>query len=157
MVGHGRQVRYLGMATSRELTRDEIAQVLSMGMGALNERMGIELIEVNGDRLVGTMPVLGNTQPYGLLHGGASLVLAESLGSVGAGLHAYPDRLAVGVDINATHHRAARSGIVTGVATPLHIGRTTSSWDIAITDDDQRRVCTARITCALIPAPKARG
>ncbi len=141
------------MAPSRELTEAEIAQVLTMGMGALNERMGIELTEVSSHRLVGTMPVLGNTQPYGLLHGGASLVLAESLGSIGSALHAYPDRLAVGVDINATHHRAARTGTVTGVATPLHIGRTVSSWDIVITDEGERRICTARITCALIPAP----
>lgn len=143
------------MPPSRELTESDIAQVLTMGMGALNERMGIELTEVTADRLVGTMPVLGNTQPYGLLHGGASLVLAESLGSFGSALHAYPDRQAVGVDINATHHRAARAGVVTGVATPLHLGRTVSSWDIVITDEDQRRICTARITCALIPARTA--
>ena len=76
-------------------------------MGALNERMGIELVEVTAERVVGTMPVEGNTQPYGLLHGGASVVLAETLGSIGSALHAGPDRLSVGVDINATHHRAA--------------------------------------------------
>ncbi|HET9871123.1 MAG TPA: hotdog fold thioesterase [Propionibacteriaceae bacterium] len=123
-------------------------------MGALNERMGIQLVEWSPERVVGTMPVEGNTQPYGLLHGGASVVLAESLGSTGSALHAYPDRVAVGVDINATHHRSARSGTVTGVATPVHLGRSMATYEVVITDDDGRRVCTSRITCALIPADR---
>ena len=84
----------------------------------------IELVEITAERVVATMPVEGNTQPYGLLHGGASVVLAETLGSVGSAIHGYPDRVPVGVDINATHHRAARSGTVTGVATAVHLGRT---------------------------------
>ena len=79
------------------------------GMGKLNEKMGIEIVEISAERIVGTMPVEGNTQPYGLLHGGASVVLAETLGSIGSAMHAHPDRLSVGVDINATHHRAARA------------------------------------------------
>ena len=119
-------------------------------MGALNERMGIELVEASADRVVATMPVEGNTQPYGLLHGGASVVLAESLGSIGSGIHAGPDRLSVGVDINATHHRAARAGTVTGVATPIHLGRTMTSYEVVISDEDGRRVCTSRITCTLV-------
>ncbi|NYG56184.1 hotdog fold thioesterase [Nocardioides perillae] len=123
-------------------------------MGALNERMGIELLEVEPGRVVGRMPVEGNTQPYGLLHGGASVVLAETLGSVGSALHAHPDRLAVGVDINATHHRSARSGWVTGTATALHLGRTAASWEVVLTDEDGRRLCTSRITCALVPATR---
>ena len=98
------------------------------------------------------MPVEGNTQPYGLLHGGASVVLAETLGSVGSALHAAPDRLSVGVDINATHHRAVRSGTVTGVATAVHLGRTMASYEVVITDERGKRVCTSRITCALVPA-----
>jgi 1,4-dihydroxy-2-naphthoyl-CoA hydrolase len=97
------------------------------------------------------MPVVGNTQPYGLLHGGASVVLAETLGSLGSALHSMPDRVPVGIDINATHHRAATSGTVTGVARPLHVGRTTASFEIVISDEQDRRVCTCRITCALIP------
>ena len=121
-------------------------------MGDLNEKMGVELLEVSAERVVGTMPVKGNTQPYGLLHGGASVVLAESLGSVGSAAHAYPDRIAVGVDINATHHRSAREGVVTGVATPIHLGRTSACWEVVITDEDGKRVCTSRITCALLPA-----
>ena len=122
------------------------------GMGALNERMGIELVEASADRVVATMPVEGNTQPYGLLHGGASVVLAETLGSIGSAIHAQPDRVAVGVDINATHHRSATSGTVTGVATPAHLGRSTATWDVVISDEEGRRLCTSRITCALVPA-----
>jgi 1,4-dihydroxy-2-naphthoyl-CoA hydrolase len=123
-----------------------------MPMGALNDKMGVELVEIGPERIVGTMPVEGNTQPYGLLHGGASVVLAESLGSVGAALHAHSlGKVSVGVDINATHHRAARSGVVTGVATPLNLGRTMASFDVVITDERGKRVCTSRITCALIP------
>jgi uncharacterized protein (TIGR00369 family) len=118
--------------------------------GRLTERMGIEITEASPDRVVGTMPVDGNTQPYGLLHGGASCVLAETLGSVGSGLHAGPDRLVVGVDINATHHRGARSGVVTGVATALHRGRAHATYEIVITDGEDRRVCTARLTCAIL-------
>jgi 1,4-dihydroxy-2-naphthoyl-CoA hydrolase len=120
-----------------------------MARGTLMERMGIAFVEVGPDRLVATMPVEGNTQPYGLLHGGASVVLAETLGSFGSVVHAGPGRVAVGIDINATHHRAARRGVVTGTATPLHLGGTTTSWHIAVTDEDGRPVCTARITCLL--------
>ena len=110
-------------------------------------RMGIKILEASPERVVGTMPVEGNTQPYGILHGGASCVLAESLGSLGSALQAGPDRVTVGIEINATHHRAARSGLVTGVATLIHGGRTMSTFDIVITDEDGRRVCTARLSC----------
>ncbi len=123
-------------------------------MGDLNDKMGVRLIEVSPQRVVGTMPVKGNTQPYGLLHGGASVVLAESLGSVGSAMHASPDRQAVGVDINATHHRSAREGVVTGTATAIHLGRTSACYEVVITDDEGRRLCTSRITCALVPLRK---
>ena len=116
-------------------------------------RMGITITEATPERLVATMPVEGNTQPYGLLHGGASVVLAETLGSLGGQLYAGPDRIAVGVDINATHHRAARSGTVTGTATVLSAGRTLVSYDVVVTDESGRRLCTARITCLLRDAP----
>jgi len=99
--------------------------------------------------MVARMPVAGNRQPYGLLHGGASCVLAESLGSIGAALHAGPDRIAVGIEINATHHRSATEGYVTGVATPLHLGGTICTYQIVITDDQDRKVCTARLTALL--------
>ncbi|MEV4747232.1 hotdog fold thioesterase [Streptosporangium sp. NPDC049248] len=115
----------------------------------LVERMGIEITEATPERVVGTMPVEGNSQPYGLLHGGASCVLAETLGSVGAAMHAGRERIAVGIEINATHHRSATSGLVTGVATRLHGGRTLATYDIEIVDDRGRKVCTARLTCML--------
>lgn len=115
----------------------------------LPERMGIEFLEYDVQRLVARMPVEGNRQPYGLLHGGASCVLAETLGSIGAALHAGPDRIAMGIEINATHHRSATEGYVTGVATPLHLGRTLATYDIVITDEQDRRVCTARLTALL--------
>jgi uncharacterized protein (TIGR00369 family) len=120
-----------------------------MARGTLMERMGIVFVEVSPERLVATMPVEGNTQPYGLMHGGASVVLAETLGSFGSVVHAGPGRVAVGIDVNATHHRAARSGSVTGTATPLHLGSTMASWQVEITDEAGRAVCTSRITCLL--------
>ena len=117
--------------------------------GDLGRRMGIRVVEASPERVVGTMPVDGNRQPYGLLHGGASAALAETLGSVGAMLHAGPGRYAVGVDLNATHHRSATSGIVTGVATAVHRGRSAATYEIAITDDQGRRVTSCRLTCML--------
>lgn len=122
------------------------------GIGPLDGlagRLGIEVVEAAGERVIGRMPVAGNTQPYGLLHGGASCVLAESLGSIGAALHAGPGRIVVGIEINATHHRAATEGHVTGVATQLHGGTSLTAYEIAITDEQDRRICTARLTCML--------
>ncbi|WPO74430.1 MULTISPECIES: hotdog fold thioesterase [unclassified Streptomyces] len=121
--------------------------------GHLGTRMGVQIREASAERVVGTMPVEGNTQPYGLLHGGASAVLAETLGSIGAMLHGGVGKLAVGVDLNCTHHRGARSGLVTGVATPVHRGRSTATYEIAVSDEEGRRVCSARLTCMLRDAP----
>lgn len=120
------------------------------GRGALDQKMGIEIIEASPQRLVGTMPVEGNTQPLGLLHGGANVVLAESLGSIGTQLHAGPNRRIVGVDINATHHKSATSGVVTAVATAITLGKTLCSYNIEITNDKGERTCTARITCLIL-------
>ena len=120
------------------------------GGGALGIKMGIEIIEASPQRLVATMPVERNTQPFGLLHGGASVVLAETLGSIGTALHAGPTRMSVGVDINATHHKSATSGVVTAVATPLSLGKTLCSYDVVITNDKGERTCTARITCLIL-------
>jgi 1,4-dihydroxy-2-naphthoyl-CoA hydrolase len=117
--------------------------------GTLPSRMGITVTAASPEQVTGTMPVDGNIQPYGLLHGGASCVLAESLGSLGAALQAGPGRFAVGIEISATHHRAVAEGIVTGVATRVHGGRTTATYEIAISDDRGRRVCSARLTCLL--------
>ena len=128
---------------------DDLSALTLMGAGTLMERMHIELVEATATRMVGRMPVEGNTQPYGLLHGGASAVLAETLGSVGAVLHAGEGRIAVRVDLNVTHHRAATKGFVTGVATPVHLGSTVATYEVVISDDSERRVATARLTCLL--------
>jgi len=122
--------------------------------GELGDRMGIELTEASPDRVEGRMPVEGNRQPFGLLHGGASCVLAESLGSTGAFLHAEKlGKISVGIEINATHHRSATEGHVYGVAVPAHQGRTLSTWEITISDDAGRKICTSRLTCMLRDAP----
>ncbi|WP_062311865.1 PaaI family thioesterase [Demequina rhizosphaerae] len=114
-------------------------------------RMGISIMTVTPDSATGTMPVEGNTQPYGLLHGGASAVLAESLASLAAAAHAGPDGIAVGVDLNMTHVRGARHGIVTGVATAIHRGRTVAAYSIEITDESGATVSVGRLTCAIRP------
>jgi 1,4-dihydroxy-2-naphthoyl-CoA hydrolase len=126
-----------------------IANFAAVSRDTLTGRMGVTVTAASAEQVTGTMPVDGNTQPYGLLHGGASCVLAETLGSLGAALTAGPGRFAVGVEISATHHRAAASGTVTGVATRLHAGRSITSYEIVISDDQGRRVCTARLTCLL--------
>jgi len=117
--------------------------------GGLAARLGIEFLEADGDRAVARMPVEGNTQPYGLLHGGASCALAETVGSTAAALFAGPDKIVVGIEINASHHRAVTSGHVTAVATRVHGGRTLAAYEIEITDDQGRRVCTSRLTCLI--------
>lgn len=136
------------------MEQDRAVQVLeayrAASKGTLADRMGITIVEASAERVVGTMPVAGNIQPYGLLHGGASCVLAETLGSLGSALHGGSDRVTVGIEINATHHRAATTGEVTGVATLLHGGRTVTTYEIVISDAAGRRVCTSRLTCLLI-------
>lgn len=129
----------------------DFMQVLNeRGRGALDKKMGIEIIEASPERLVGTMPVEGNTQPFGLLHGGANVVLAESLGSVGTHLHAGPTRRIVGIEISASHHKSAISGIVTGVATAVTLGKTLCTYNVEITNDKGEKTCTARITCLIL-------
>jgi len=132
---------------SADRERQIIEMFNDLGERSLPGRMGIRIVAASPERIVGTMPVEGNTQPYGLLHGGASCVLAETLGSLGSALQAGPGRVTVGIEINATHHRAVRSGLVTGEATLAHSGRTMSTFDITISDDAGRRVCTARLSC----------
>jgi uncharacterized protein (TIGR00369 family) len=128
---------------------DDAVQALQSTMGELNERLGVVFLEANPGRVAATMPVEGNRQPYGLLHGGASVALGETLGSTLAALNCPPDRTAVGIEISATHHRSALAGVVTGVATPLNVGRTLVTSEIVVTDDQERRVCTVRLTCLL--------
>ncbi|QFU91576.1 MULTISPECIES: PaaI family thioesterase [unclassified Amycolatopsis] len=119
----------------------------------LNDKVGMKLLEVTKERVVGTIPVEGNLQPYGLLHGGANAVLAEALGSTVAAVNAGPERAAVGLELSCTHHRGVREGLVTGVAVPLHVGRSTITVEIVLTDDAGKRTCTARLTCAVRERP----
>jgi 1,4-dihydroxy-2-naphthoyl-CoA hydrolase len=132
---------------------DALEYLTARGMGALAEKMGIEFTEFSVERSVATMPVEGNTQPAMLLHGGAYVVLGESLGSMAANLYAGRGRLAVGIDINATHTRSATSGVVTGVCTPIHLGRSLTVHEIAVTDEQGRRCSTIRITNLIKDAP----
>jgi len=132
---------------------DVAGHMIEVPEGQLPERMGIEIIDWTPERMVATMPVAGNLQPYGLLHGGASCVLAETVGSTAAAIHAGQDRAVIGLEINATHHRAARAGTVTAVCTPLHAGNTVATYQIVISDDDERRICTVRLTCLIRSAP----
>ena len=127
--------------------------------GTLAGRMGITIVSASASQVVATMPVAGNTQPQGLLHGGASCVLAETAGSLGAFLHASAGtgagaaagagRTVVGIEISATHHRGARDGEITAVATLAHGGRTLATYDIVVTDAGGHRVCTSRLTCLI--------
>ncbi|NYI41542.1 PaaI family thioesterase [Demequina lutea] len=110
-------------------------------------RLGITVESVAPDRAVASMEVEGNTQPYGFLHGGASAALAETVGSLAAMAHAGSGQMAVGVDLNITHHRALTSGTITAVATAAHLGRTVATYDIAILSGDEKRIATARLTC----------
>lgn len=114
----------------------------------LNDKLGLTVTEATPERVVATMPVKGNLQPYGLLHGGANAAMAEALGSICAALNA-GGKAAMGFELSCTHHRAVRDGVVIGVATPAHVGRGVVTADIVITDESGRRSCTARLTCLL--------
>jgi 1,4-dihydroxy-2-naphthoyl-CoA hydrolase len=134
---------------------DYLDQLMAYGVGELGETMGIEITEASPERIVGRMPVAGNRQPYGLLHGGASVVLAETLGSMAAALHGGPEKAPVGIEVSATHHRSATSGSVTATATAISLGRTLATYEIVIVDDEGRRTCTVRLTCLLRDRPGA--
>ena len=123
-----------------------IKRLVETGGGTLPEKMGIEFIELSASYSVARMPVEGNTQVLGLLHGGAHVVLGESLGSISSAIHAGPGRYAVGIEINATHSRSVTSGWVTGTCTALVLGRTLATHEIVMTDDEGRRLSTVRMT-----------
>ena len=127
--------------------------VSEIPIGDMASNMGIVLTSASARKVVGTMPVAGNTQPFGLLNGGASIAFAETLGSIGANIHAGVGRVAVGIEINGTHHRSATSGTVTGTATSLSLGRTVAVYEIVIRDEKEKLICTARLTCLLRDAP----
>lgn len=126
---------------------DVLAAVRAFGLGALAERMGIEIVEARRDRVVMTMPVEGNTQPIGLLHGGASAALAETAGSILSQICANEGNVVVGIELSCSHHKSARTGQVTAVAEPVSFGRTLAVSEISITNDAGELVCSARLTC----------
>ena len=137
---------------------DVTENLKEIGMGALGERMGLEYLSATIDEqgyatVKASMPVEGNTQPYGLLHGGANAVLAESIGSVASGITAHTmfgeGHIVVGIDLNCTHHKSARSGLVVGVARIISAGKTIISSQIEIKDMESRLICTARLTCVV--------
>jgi uncharacterized protein (TIGR00369 family) len=120
-------------------------------LGTLENKLNIEIVSQSVDRVVGRMPVRGNQQAYGRLHGGATMALGETLGSLAADLHAEATgRLAVGVDINGTHHAPARTGHVVGTAVPLHLGRRVTTHEVTVRDEEDRLVATVRITNMLV-------
>ncbi|CAA9258790.1 MAG: ComA operon protein 2 [uncultured Blastococcus sp.] len=120
----------------------------------LDDKLGVRIIDYDPDRLVATMPVAGNEQPFGLLHGGATCSLVETIGSLAAAIGAGPDRQVVGIELNASYLRAATSGEVTAVCTPVRRGRTLSTFQIDITDEKGRQTATARLTCMTLNAKR---
>jgi len=137
----------------------DIVRVNALSADSMLEHLGIEITDIGDDYLRGTMPVDARTkQPFGLLHGGASVALAESLGSLGGTMCIDAAReMAVGLDINANHLRAVTSGTVTGTARPLHLGRTTQVWEIRIEDERGKLVCISRLTLAVVPRQTPRA
>ena len=137
----------------------DLDSINAWNAGSMVEHLGMRITEVGEDFLRGTMPVDARTkQPFGLLHGGASVALAESLGSLaGTMCIDATEQMAVGLDINANHVRAVTEGIVTGTARPLHVGRNTQVWEIRIEDERGRLVCISRLTLAIVPRAMSRS
>jgi uncharacterized protein (TIGR00369 family) len=123
-----------------------VARIVETQGGDLAMKMGIELLEISAEYSVARMPVQGNTQVVGILHGGAHVVLGESLGSISSAIHAGPGKYVVGIEINATHSRSISEGWVTGTCTALVLGRTLCTHEIVMTDDQGRRLSTVRMT-----------
>lgn len=127
----------------------ELIDTSLIPVGPMAERMGIKLVSASSTEVIGTMPVEGNTQPFGLLNGGASMALVETLGSIGAVIHAGRERIAVGIEINGTHHKSARTGLVTGKAKAISLGNTLATYEVKIYDEAETLICTGRITCLI--------
>ncbi|KAB2897775.1 MAG: hotdog fold thioesterase [Dokdonella sp.] len=134
----------------------DLQQLNDWNRGCMVEHLGMRVTEIGAAHVRGTMPVDPRTrQPFGLLHGGASVALAESLGSLAGNLCLDAAWMAVGLEINANHVRAVSDGSVTGTARPLHLGRSTQVWEIRIEDEAERLVCIARLTLAVVPRSPA--
>ncbi|HEX9823302.1 MAG TPA: PaaI family thioesterase [Actinomycetota bacterium] len=137
---------------------EALGVAVEMSRGTLMERLGMEWVELTAQRVVIRMPVEGNTQPFGLLHGGATAALCETVGSIGTSIHVGLERIPVGIQLSVNHLRAVRTGKVTATGVPVHIGRTTALWDILVEDDEGRRVAAGRLTLAIRDAtPGARS
>ncbi|NBU23594.1 MAG: PaaI family thioesterase [Actinobacteria bacterium] len=135
------------MSQNEIVTSDKALEVMKLrGLGALAEKMGIELLELSAERAVAKMPVEGNTQPLGLLHGGAHVVLAESLGSFAANVHAHPWGYAVGIELNASHHASIKTGYVIGTCTAVKLGKSLTTHEVKMTDEAGNLLSTVRIT-----------
>jgi 1,4-dihydroxy-2-naphthoyl-CoA hydrolase len=132
----------------------EFMRAAGLGAGGLYWKLGITIESATPQRVSGTMPVEGNTQPQLLLHGGASIAFAETLASTAAALFAGDRRVAVGIEVSASHHRSARDGLVHGVATAVHLGSSLATYDVSVADDRNRLLCSARVTCAIRPRPE---
>ena len=117
--------------------------------GALMERMGLEWVELGPGKVVASIPVAGNTQPYGILHGGATAALCETIASLGTAMAAGPDRVVMGIELNINHLRSVTEGRVTATGVPLHVGRTTAVWTMEVRDDEERLVAVGRLTLAI--------
>jgi len=130
-----------------------LERVRAQATQSLADTLGMKIVELTPQRVVATMPVDDRTrQPFGLLHGGASVALAETVASLGGAMNVDLEQFSVvGVEINANHLRAKREGIVTGTATPIHVGRSTQVWEIRIVDEQDRPVCVSRCTLAVVP------
>lgn len=140
------------MSENQIVTSDKALEVMKLrGLGALAEKMGIELIELSAERAVAKMPVSGNTQPLGLLHGGAHVVLAESLGSFAANVHAHPWGYAVGIELNASHHSSIKEGFVIGTCTAVKLGKSLTTHEVKMTDEQGNLLSTVRITNFIRP------
>ena len=137
-----------------DLDPELISRLIDTRGGQLVQRMGIEFQKLTAEESFATMPVEGNRQVIGLLHGGAHVVLGESLGSLSSAIHAGPGRIAVGIEINATHSRSVSEGVVTGTCRALVLGRTLCTHGIVMTDEQGRRLSTVRMTNYLKDAPK---
>ena len=135
---------------------DLLKKLNEMSVNTMVQQLGIVITNVGDDFIEGTMPVDHRThQPYGLLHGGASCVLAETLGSVASAKVIDPEKfICVGIEINANHIRSVRSGLVTGITTPIHIGASTHVWDIKIYDEREKLICISRLTVAILKKPQ---
>ncbi|NYF10732.1 uncharacterized protein (TIGR00369 family) [Leifsonia sp. AK011] len=139
-----------------DLDPELYARIVDTGGGELTVKMGVEYLELSAEHSVARMPVEGNRQVVGILHGGAHVVLGESLGSISSAIHAGPGRMAMGIEINATHSRSISSGWVTATCDALVLGRTLATHEIVIRDDEGRRLSTVRMTNILRDRPSEK-